>query len=76
MKEKVIITDRMQRGDVYWRTEPVGRNLAPGFTPDLTPKEMLRLGILGGKYMRIAERGFHGAGSLAPGCAPSGMTRG
>ena len=39
----------MQRGYVYWRTEPVGRNFAPGFTPDLTPKEMLRLGIFGGK---------------------------
>ena len=25
-----IITDRMQRGYVYWRTEPVGRNFAPG----------------------------------------------
>ena len=49
MKKKVIITDRMQRGYVYWRTEPVGRNFAPGFTPDLTPKEMLRLGIFGGK---------------------------
>ena len=50
MKKKVIITDRMQRGYVYWRTEPVGRNFAPGFTPDLTPKEMLRLGIFGGKH--------------------------
>ena len=51
MKKKVIVSDRMQRGYVYWRTEPVGRNFAPGFTPDLTPKEMLRLGIFGGKYM-------------------------
>jgi len=30
MRKKVIITDRMQRGYVYWRTEPVGRNFAPG----------------------------------------------
>ena len=32
MTKKVIITDRMQRGDVYWHSEPVGRNFAPGFT--------------------------------------------
>src|SRR5688572_22330284 len=50
-KTKVIVTDRMQHGYVYWRTEPVGRNFAPGFKPDLTPKAMLRLGIFGGKYM-------------------------
>ena len=58
MKKKVIITDRMQRGYVYWRTEPVGRNFAPGFTPDLTPKEMLRLGIFGGKYMTDCQEEF------------------
>jgi hypothetical protein len=76
MRKKVIITDRMQRGYVYWRTEPVGRNFALGFMPDLTPKEMLRLGIFGGKYMTDCRRSFHGAGSPAPGCAPSGTTRG
>jgi hypothetical protein len=51
MRQKVSVNDRMQRGYVYWRTEPAGRNFAPGFTPDLTPKEMLRLGIFGGNYM-------------------------
>ena len=58
MRKKVIITDRMQRGYVYWRTEPVGRNFAPGFMPDLTPKEMLRLGIFGGKYMTDCQEEF------------------
>jgi hypothetical protein len=48
---KVVVTDRMQRGYVYYRTEPVGRNFAPGFRPELTPKEMLALGVFGGKYM-------------------------
>ena len=41
----------MQRGYVYVRTEPAGRNFAPDFTPELTPKQMLRLGVFGGKYM-------------------------
>src|SRR3954464_15581203 len=51
MKRKVVVNDKMQRGYVYYRTEPVGRNFAPEFRPELTPKQMLRLGVFGGKYM-------------------------
>jgi hypothetical protein len=51
MRRKVVVNDRMQKGYVYHRTEPVGRNFAPGFTPELTPKQMLALGVFGGKYM-------------------------
>ena len=50
-KIRVVVNDKMQRGYVYYRTEPVARNFAPGFTPDLTPKEMLALGVFGGRYM-------------------------
>jgi hypothetical protein len=48
---KVVVGDRMQQGYVYWLTEPVGRNFTPGFNPKLTPKQMLSLGVFGGKYM-------------------------
>jgi hypothetical protein len=41
----------MQQGYVYLLTEPVGRNFHPGFTPELTPKRMLNLGVFGGKYL-------------------------
>src|SRR5687768_116812 len=41
----------MQQGYVYWITEPAGRNFAAGFEPQLTPREMLALGVFGGKYM-------------------------
>src|ERR1700712_3356036 len=41
----------MQQGYVYYLTEPTGRNFAPEFRPDLTPKQMLQLGVFGGKYM-------------------------
>jgi hypothetical protein len=41
----------MQRGYVYYRTEAPGRNFAKEFRPDLTPREMLRLGVFGGRYM-------------------------
>src|SRR5262245_51003401 len=51
MKRRVVVKDKMQHGYVYYRTEPAGRNFAPGFTPELTPKQMLRLGVFGGRYM-------------------------
>ena len=51
MRVRVEVNDRMQRGYVYFRTEPPGKNFAPGFEPQLTPPQMLRLGVFGGKYM-------------------------
>ena len=45
------MNDRMQTGYVYLRTEPASRNFHPGFRPELTPKQMLGLGVFGGRYM-------------------------
>jgi hypothetical protein len=47
----VVVNDLMQRGYCYRCTEPVGRNFAPGFRPELTPAQLLALGVFGGKYM-------------------------
>ena len=58
MKKKVVVNDRMQHGYVYWRTEPAGRHFDPAFTPDLTPKQMLRLGVFGGKYLNDCRDEF------------------
>ena len=55
---RVVVNDRMQRGYVYHLTEPVGRNLAPQFRPELTPRQMLELGVFGGKYMTDCRREF------------------
>ena len=52
MKHKeVIVHDRMQQGYHYLLTEPVGRNFHPDFDPELTPRQMLEMGVFGGKYM-------------------------
>ena len=59
MKERrVVVNDRMQRGYVYHRSEPVGRNFAPQFRPQLAPKQMLQLGVFGGKYMTDCRSEF------------------
>jgi hypothetical protein len=47
----ITVNDRMQRGYSYKLTEPEGGNFDPDFTPELTPPEMLSLGVFGGKYM-------------------------
>ena len=48
---RVVVNDKMQQGYMYWITEPAGRNFDEGFGPQLTPREMLALGVFGGKYM-------------------------
>ncbi|MCI0479332.1 hypothetical protein L0Y59_02200 [Candidatus Uhrbacteria bacterium] len=54
----VIVRDLMQEGYRYVLTEPVGRNFDVAFTPDLTPKQMLELGVFGGKYMTDCRKEF------------------
>ena len=46
MNDTVIVNDLMQQGYSYQRTEPMGKNFAAGFRPELTPAEMLRLGVV------------------------------
>jgi hypothetical protein len=55
---EVIVNDRMQTNYRYWRTEPAGGNFAPDFKPELTPAELLALGVFGGKYMTDCQAEF------------------
>ncbi|MBI5654857.1 hypothetical protein HZC53_04375 [Candidatus Uhrbacteria bacterium] len=58
MRKKVTVTDKMQKRYVYFLTEPSGRNFHPEFKPTLSPKEMLELGVFGGKYMTDCAKEF------------------
>lgn len=55
---RVEVNDMMQKGYIYERVEPVGKNFDPRFRPDLTPEEMLELGVFGGKYMNDCRDEF------------------
>lgn len=55
---RVVVNDHMQNDYVYLLTEPVGSNFYPGFEPQLTPKQMLELGVFGGKYMTDCRAEF------------------
>jgi hypothetical protein len=48
----------MQRGYAYVLTEAAGKNFARGFAPELSPKQMLALGVFGGKYMTDCRSEF------------------
>lgn len=50
-KRFVDVNDCMQKRYRYELSAPVGRNFDPEFKPELTPRQMLALGVFGGKYM-------------------------
>lgn len=48
----------MQKKYHYTLSAPAGKNFDPQFSPDLSPKEMLELGVFGGKYMNDCRKEF------------------
>ena len=47
----VVVHDKMQQGYRYDLVAPTGRDFHPDFKPELTPIQMLQLGVFCGKYM-------------------------
>jgi len=54
----VVVNDRMQKNYRYALVAPAGKSFAPEFKPELTPKQMLALGVFGGKYMTDCRKEF------------------
>lgn len=56
--KKITVKDKMQSGYSYVCSEPVGKNFHPEFKPQLTPAEMLKLGVFEGKYLNDCKDEF------------------
>jgi len=57
-KRIVVVSDKMQTGYRYELSAPAGRQFEPEFKPDLTPREMLQLGVFCGKYLTDTRQEF------------------
>jgi hypothetical protein len=68
----VTVNDRMQQGYRYELTAPAGRDFAPEFRPDLTPKQMLELGVFCGKYLTDCRDEFPASWFARAKLSPSG----
>jgi hypothetical protein len=55
---KITVNDKMQKGYTYTLTCKEGKEFDSHFKPDLSPKEMLALGVFGGKYMTDCTKEF------------------
>jgi hypothetical protein len=68
----IFVNDKMQRGYSYTLTAPSGRDFDPEFRPELTPKEMLTLGVFCGKYMTDCRNEFPASWFARARLSPSG----
>lgn len=54
MKKTITANNKLQKNYKYQLTEPIGKNFDIRFRPDISPKEMLEMGIFGGLYLNSA----------------------
>ena len=54
----MIVNDKMQQGYTYSCKEPMGRNFNPLFQPELTPQQMLKMGVFEGHYLNDCRDEF------------------
>ena len=57
-RNRVAVSDKMQSDYSYELTAEAGKNFHPEFQPELTPKQMLALGVFGGKYLNDCKNEF------------------
>ncbi len=56
--QKITVNDKMQKNYYYIISEPAGKNFDPEFRPDLSPREMLEMGVFGGRHIRDCRQEF------------------
>lgn len=57
--KEVVVNDKMQKNYIYTRTMSIGDfSDLDDYNPDLTPNEMLRLGVFEGKYLNDCKDEF------------------
>ena len=57
-KKIIVVNDLMQKNYRYELTAEKGENFASDFKPQLTPEQMLTLGVFGGKYLTDCRKEF------------------
>ena len=55
---KIIVFDKMQSNYQYTLSEEMGKNFDVNFKPQLTPQQMLELGVFEGKYLTDCQNEF------------------
>lgn len=73
MSRRVIVNDKMQTAYVYELLERPGQNFDPEFKPELTPQQMLELGVFGGRYLRDCRKEFPSAWFKRAKLLPAGI---
>ncbi len=54
----MIVNDKMQQGYEYTLSEEPGKNFAPDFKPELSPMQILELGVFEGHYLNDCQAEF------------------
>lgn len=54
----VKVNDKMQKGYIYELVAPVGENFDVDFHPELTPIQMLEMGVFEGHYLNDCQNEF------------------
>ena len=57
-RRTITVNDKMRKNYRYALSVGVGRGFDPEFKPELTPAQMLKLGVFAGKYMTDCKREF------------------
>ena len=54
----MLVNDKMQQNYVYEYTAPMGKDFDVNFRPELSPEEMLQLGVFEGHYLNDCQNEF------------------